>query len=150
MSATVFRTLHINRLYSWKTLLRVPLSVQSEVVLSKYCRQFVSGIIYLIEAILCPRICRNFLCKGWHARVWREKGTRNYPQNIGEHHVFRVKNIMVWAGISLGYRICLIIFRRSSVTAINDRDKLLNHTVRLYASEVGPIFFLMDNIVRPP
>ncbi|GFT05606.1 transposable element Tcb1 transposase [Trichonephila clavipes] len=39
-----------------------------------------------------------------HIRIWRKQGTRNQPQNITEHHAFRGGSIMVWAGISLGYR----------------------------------------------
>ncbi|GFW16312.1 transposable element Tcb1 transposase [Trichonephila clavipes] len=43
-------------------------------------------------------------------RMWRKQRTRNQPQNITEHHAFRGLSIMVWAGISLGYRTNLHIF----------------------------------------
>ncbi|GFV52120.1 transposable element Tcb1 transposase [Trichonephila clavipes] len=51
-------------------------------------------------------------------RIWRKQGTDNQPQNITEHRAFRGGSIMVWAGISLGYRIDLHIFKRGSVTAV--------------------------------
>ncbi|GFX56503.1 transposable element Tcb1 transposase [Trichonephila clavipes] len=51
-------------------------------------------------------------------RIWRKQGTRNQPRNITEHHAFRGGRIMVWAGISLGYRTDLHIFKRGSVTAV--------------------------------
>ena len=39
--------------------------------------------------------------------IWRERGTRNQPQNITKHLVFRGGSIMIWAGISLGRHIDL-------------------------------------------
>ncbi|GFX11418.1 transposable element Tcb1 transposase [Trichonephila clavipes] len=82
-------------------------------------------------------------------RIWRKQGTRNQPQNITEHHAFRGGSLMVWAGISLGYRTDLRIFKRGSVTAIRYRDEVLEPMVRLYAAAVGPIFVLMDDNARP-
>ncbi|GFT62651.1 transposable element Tcb1 transposase [Trichonephila clavipes] len=55
-------------------------------------------------------------------RIWRKQGTRIQPQNITEHHAFRGGSIMLSAGISLGYRTHLHIFKRGSVTAVRYRD----------------------------
>ncbi|GFT63682.1 transposable element Tcb1 transposase [Trichonephila clavipes] len=82
-------------------------------------------------------------------RIWRKQRTRNQPENIIEHHTFQGGCIMVWAGISLGYRTDLHIFKRGSVTALRYRDEVLKHIVRLYAAAVGPTFVLMDNNARP-
>ncbi|GFW73037.1 transposable element Tcb1 transposase [Trichonephila clavipes] len=82
-------------------------------------------------------------------RMWRERGTRNQPQNITEHHAFRGRSIMVWAEISLGDRTDLHIFKRGSVTAIRYGDEVLESIVRLCAAVVGPTFVLMDNNARP-
>ncbi|GFV23654.1 transposable element Tcb1 transposase [Trichonephila clavipes] len=82
-------------------------------------------------------------------RIWRKQRTRNHPQNITEHHAFRGGSIMVWAGISLGYRTGLRIFKWGSVTAIRYRDEVLKPIVRLYAAAVGPTFVLMDDNARP-
>ncbi|GFU15934.1 transposable element Tcb1 transposase [Trichonephila clavipes] len=57
--------------------------------------------------------------------------------------------IMVWAGISLGYRTDLHIVKRGSVTAVRYRDEVLEPIVRWYAAAVGPTFVLMDNNARP-
>ncbi|GFX30352.1 transposable element Tcb1 transposase [Trichonephila clavipes] len=56
---------------------------------------------------------------------------------------------MVWAGISLGLRTDLHIFKRGSVTAVRYRDGVLESIVRLYAAAVGPTFVLMDDNARP-
>ncbi|GFV34045.1 transposable element Tcb1 transposase [Trichonephila clavipes] len=56
---------------------------------------------------------------------------------------------MVWAGISLGYRTDLKIFKRGSVTAVRYRVEVLEPIVRLYAAAVGPTFVLMDDNARP-
>ncbi|GFY25640.1 transposable element Tcb1 transposase [Trichonephila clavipes] len=82
-------------------------------------------------------------------RIWGKQGTRNQPQNITEHHAFRGGRIMVWSGISLGYRTDLHIFKRGSVTAVRYRDEVLKHIVILYAAAVGPIFVLMEDNARP-
>ncbi|GFW93907.1 transposable element Tcb1 transposase [Trichonephila clavipes] len=76
--------------------------------------------------------------------ICSKQGTRNQPQNITEHHAFRGGNIMVWAGISLGYRIDLHIFKRGSVTAVRYRDDVLESIVRLYAAAVSPTFVLIE------
>ncbi|GFV37062.1 transposable element Tcb1 transposase [Trichonephila clavipes] len=82
-------------------------------------------------------------------RMWRERGTRNQPQNITEHHAFQGRSIMVWAEISLADRTHLHIFKRGSVTAIRYRDEVLESIVRLCAAAVGPTLVLMDNNARP-
>ncbi|GFW10447.1 transposable element Tcb1 transposase [Trichonephila clavipes] len=82
-------------------------------------------------------------------RIWRKQGTRNQPQNITEYYAFRGGCIMVKAGISLGYRTDLNIFKRGSVTAARYRDEALEPIVRLYAAAVGPTFVLMDVNARP-
>ena len=84
-----------------------------------------------------------------HMRIWREQRTRNQPQNITERHAFRDGSIMVWAGISLGYRSHLHIFKQDSVTAVKYRNEVQEPIVRLYVAAVGPIFVLMDDNVRP-
>ncbi|GFX58225.1 transposable element Tcb1 transposase [Trichonephila clavipes] len=81
--------------------------------------------------------------------IWPKQGTRNQPQNITEHHAFQGGSIMVWAGISLGYRTDLHIFKRGSVTAVRNTDEVLEPIVRLYAAAIGPAFVLMDNNARP-
>ncbi|KFM68362.1 Transposable element Tc3 transposase, partial [Stegodyphus mimosarum] len=82
-------------------------------------------------------------------RIWREQRTRNQSQNITEHHAFRGGSTMVWAGISLGYRTDLHIFKRGSLTAVRYRDEVLEHIVRLYSAAVGLTFVLMDHNARP-
>ncbi|GFY21579.1 transposable element Tcb1 transposase [Trichonephila clavipes] len=83
-----------------------------------------------------------------HIRIWSKQGTRNQPQNIPGHQAFRGGSIMVWAGISLGYRTDLHIFKRVSVTAVQYRDEVLEPIVRLFATVVGPTFVLMDDNAR--
>ncbi|GFU85684.1 transposable element Tcb1 transposase [Trichonephila clavipes] len=81
-------------------------------------------------------------------RIWRKQGTSN-SQNITEHHALRGGSIMVWAGISLGYRTGLHIFKQGYVTAVRYQDEVLEPVVRLYAAAVGPNFVLMDDNARP-
>ncbi|GFW46843.1 hypothetical protein TNCV_2981991 [Trichonephila clavipes] len=63
-------------------------------------------------------------------------------KNITEQHAFRCGSIIVWAGISLGYRTDLHIFKRGSVTAARYRDEVLEtiRTSQPGASLVAPGF----------
>ncbi|GBN67818.1 hypothetical protein AVEN_36462-1 [Araneus ventricosus] len=56
---------------------------------------------------------------------------------------------MVWAGISLGYRTDLHIYRRGSMTAVRYRDEVLDAIMKLYAAAFGPSFVLMDDSASP-
>ncbi|GFV92107.1 transposable element Tcb1 transposase [Trichonephila clavipes] len=82
-------------------------------------------------------------------KIWRKQGTCNPPQNITEHHAFRGGSIMVGAGISLGYRTDLHIFKQVSVTAVRYRDEVLEPIERLHTATVGPTFVLMGDNARP-
>ncbi|KFM63362.1 Histone-lysine N-methyltransferase SETMAR, partial [Stegodyphus mimosarum] len=82
-------------------------------------------------------------------RIRCEQRTRNQSQNITEHHSFRGGSIMVWAGISLGYRTDLHMFKRGSLKAVWYPDEILEPIVRLYAAAVGHTFVLMDDNARP-
>ncbi|GFY26781.1 transposable element Tcb1 transposase [Trichonephila clavipes] len=81
--------------------------------------------------------------------LWCKQGTRNQPQNITEHHEFRGGTIMVWAGILLGYRTDLHLFKQGSATVVRYRDGVLESILRLYNAAVGPIFVLMDDNAHP-
>ncbi|GBL80411.1 Transposable element Tcb1 transposase [Araneus ventricosus] len=149
-ATTVHRRLHMNGLYARLPRVCVPLSVQSRGARLKWCRQHVNWTesdwgndMFTDESrfALQPDDKR--------VRVWREQSTRNRPENITEHHAFRGGNIMVWAGISSGYRTDLHIYRRGSVTAVRYRDEVLDPIVKLYAAAVGLSYVLMDDNARP-
>ncbi|GFT17655.1 transposable element Tcb1 transposase [Trichonephila clavipes] len=81
--------------------------------------------------------------------IWRKQERHNQPQNITEHHAFPGGSIMVWAGISLGNRTDLHIFKLGSLMAVRYRDEVLEPIVRLYAAAVGHTFVLIDDNARP-
>lgn len=56
---------------------------------------------------------------------------------------------MVWAGVSLGYRTELHIFRWDSMTAVRYRVSVKAPAVRLYVGVVGSAFVLMDDNASP-
>lgn len=64
-------------------------------------------------------------------------------QLVAEHPVFRYGNHMVYTRVSLGYSNDLRIFTQSSVTAVRNRDEVLDAFVRIYSTEVGGAFVLM-------
>ena len=92
---------------------------------------------------ICPKIDDE------RVKLWRKQHTRNWPENISEHHSFRCRNITVWTGISLRYLNDLHIHKRGSVTVVPHLDEGLDPIVKLYASTVGPFFVLIDDNARP-
>ncbi|GFU46596.1 transposable element Tcb1 transposase [Trichonephila clavipes] len=144
-AATVRRRLHMNGLYARVPRVCVPLSVQSRGAQLKWCREHGNWTVSDWGNVMFTHEPDDK-----HIRIWRKQGTRNQPQNITEHHAFRGGIIMVWAGISLGYRTDLHIFKRGSVTAVRYRDEVLEPIVRLYAAAAGPIFVLMDDKCTSP
>ncbi|UYV74889.1 hypothetical protein LAZ67_12001692 [Cordylochernes scorpioides] len=81
--------------------------------------------------------------------VWREKGTRNNPRNMVERDPYRSQGFMVWAGIFLGGRTALHIFRQGTLTGQRYRDEILAAYVMPQALEMGENFLLMDDNARP-
>ncbi|GFU49484.1 transposable element Tcb1 transposase [Trichonephila clavipes] len=136
-AATIRRRLHMNGLYARVPRVCVPLSVQSRGARLKWCREHGNWTVYDWGNVMFTDESRFALePDDKRIRIWRKQGTRNQPQNITEHHAFRGGSIMVWAGISLGYRTDLYIFKRVSVTAVRYRDEVLEPIVRLYAAAV--------------
>ncbi|GBM84008.1 hypothetical protein AVEN_110138-1 [Araneus ventricosus] len=116
---TVRRRLHMNGLYARVPRDCVPLSVHSRGARLKWCRQHVNWTVSDWGNVIFTDESRFALqSDDKSVRVWREQGTRNRPENITEHHAFRGGSIMVWAGILLGYRTDLHIYRQGSVTAV--------------------------------
>ncbi|GFW79003.1 transposable element Tcb2 transposase [Trichonephila clavipes] len=149
-AATVHRRLHMNGLYVPVLRVRVPLSVQSRGARLKWCREHGNWTVSDRGNVMFTDESRFALePDDRRIRMWHKQGTRNQPQNITEHHAFRNGSIMVWAGISLGYRTDLHIFKRGSMTPVRYRDEILEPIVRLYAAAIDPTFVLMDDNVRP-
>ncbi|GFU19367.1 transposable element Tcb1 transposase [Trichonephila clavipes] len=90
----------------------VPLSVQSRGAQLKWCREQGNWTVSDWGNVMFTDESRFALepadkCK----RIWCKQGTRSQPQNIIEHHAFRGGSLMVCAGISIGYRTDLHIFK---------------------------------------
>lgn len=149
-ASTVRRRLHKKGLYARIPRVCVPLTVQSRGARLKWCRQHVNWTVSDWCNVLFTDESRFALeSDDKRVRVWRERGTRNQDKSIIEHHAFRGGSVMVWAGISMGYRTELHIFKGGPVTSARYRDEVLDPIVRLYAAAVGPDFLLMDDNARP-
>ncbi|GFX00447.1 transposable element Tcb1 transposase [Trichonephila clavipes] len=147
--ATVRRRLHMNELYTRVPRVCVHLSVQSRGARLKWCRKHGNWTVSGWSNVVFTDESRFVLESDYkRIRIWRILGTRNQPQNITEHPAFRGGSIMVWAGISLGYRTNLHIFKRGSVTAFRYRNEVIEPIMRLYAASVSPTFVLMDDNAR--
>ncbi|GFV81015.1 transposable element Tcb1 transposase [Trichonephila clavipes] len=118
-AATVRRRLHMNGLDARVPRVCVPLSVQSRGARLKWYREHGNWTVSDWGNVIFTDESRFTLePDDKHIRIWRKQGTRNQPQNITEHHAFRGGSIMVSAGISLGYRTDLQVFKRGSVMAV--------------------------------
>ncbi|KFM60382.1 Transposable element Tcb1 transposase, partial [Stegodyphus mimosarum] len=148
-AATVCRRLHMSGLYARVPRVCVPLSVQSRGPGLQWCREHANWNVSDWCNVMFTDESRFALePDDKRIRIWRER-TRNQSQNITEYLSFRGGNIMVWPGISLGYRTDLHIFKRGSLTAVRYRYEVLEPIVRLYAAAIVPTFILMDDNARP-
>ncbi|GFT65097.1 transposable element Tcb1 transposase [Trichonephila clavipes] len=149
-AATLRRRLHMNELHARVPRNCVPLSIQSRGAQLKWCWEHGNLTVSDWGNVMFTDESRFALePDDKRIRIWRKQGTRNQPQNITEYHAFRGGSIMVRAGISLGYRTDLHIFKRGYVTAVQYQDKVLEPVVRFHAAAIGPTFVLMDDNARP-
>ncbi|UYV68329.1 hypothetical protein LAZ67_5003901 [Cordylochernes scorpioides] len=77
--------------------------------------------------------------------VWREVGTRNNPRNMVERDPYRSQCFMVWAGIFLGGRTALHIFRQGTLPG----QRYLDDFLAAYHWKWEKNFLLMDDNARP-
>ncbi|GFV25591.1 HTH_Tnp_Tc3_2 domain-containing protein [Trichonephila clavipes] len=99
-AATARRRLHMNGLYARVPRVCVPLSVQSRGARLKWCREHGNWTVSDWGNVMFINESRFALePDDKHIRIWRKQGTRNQPQNNTQHHAFRGRSIMVWAGI---------------------------------------------------
>ncbi|GFS53487.1 transposable element Tcb2 transposase [Trichonephila clavipes] len=139
----------MNGLYARVPRVCVPISIQSRGTRLKWCREHGNWTLSDWGNVMFTDESRFALePDDKRIRRWRKQGTRNQPQNIPEHHAFRGGSIMVFTGISLGYRTDLHIFKGGSVTAVRYGVELLEPIVRLYAAAVSPTFVLISDNVR--
>ena len=82
-------------------------------------------------------------------RVWGRQGERYAACNIAQHDRFDGGSLMVWGGISMEGRTDLYWLENGSLTAIRQRDEILEPTVRPYAGAVDPGFLLMHDNAWP-
>lgn len=80
-------------------------------------------------------------CKGW-----TEVGTCNPTQYIAERDALQSVRIVVWSGISLGYRTDLHNFKRGTMTAVRYQDEVLDTSIGLLVAAVGFDFVLMADM----
>ncbi|GFU72118.1 transposable element Tcb1 transposase [Trichonephila clavipes] len=140
-AATVRRRLHMNGLYARVPRVGLSLSVQSRGTLLKWYREHGNWTESdWVNAMFTDESRFALETNHKRKRIWCKQGACNPPQNITEHHAFRGRSIKVWAGISLGYRADLHIFKRGSVKVVWYRDEFLELIERLYAATVCTSF----------
>ncbi|GFU89873.1 transposable element Tcb1 transposase [Trichonephila clavipes] len=77
-------------------------------------------------------------------RKWHKQGTRNQPQNITKHYAFQGGSIMAWAGISLGYRTDLHIFKLAYSPDLNPIENLWDDLGCAVSSRFPPPVTLIE------
>ncbi|GFY03267.1 transposable element Tcb1 transposase [Trichonephila clavipes] len=147
-AATICRRLHMNGLYARVPRVCVLPSGQSRGVRLKWCREHGNRIVSDWDNIMFTDESRFALEPADKSiRIWRKQGTRNQPQNITEDHASRGGSIMVWAGISLGYRTDLHIFKRGLRCLVSRRSPRTHF--EMIRCSIGPTFVLTGDNARP-
>ncbi|UYV69075.1 hypothetical protein LAZ67_6002284 [Cordylochernes scorpioides] len=147
---TIRRRLHKKGLYARRPIICVPLTPPQRRARKLWSRQHVAlnpdewrRVMFTDES--------RFSLNSDSRRVfgWREVGTRNNPRNMVERDPYRSQGFMVWAGIFLGGRTALHIFRQGTLTGQRYRDEILATYVMPQELEMGENFLLMDDNARP-
>ncbi|GFU47916.1 transposable element Tc1 transposase [Trichonephila clavipes] len=79
--------------------------------------------------------------------LWRDSGSS--PAFVHESVRFDGGGVLVYGGISIGWRTYLYIIRDVPLTARRYRLEILRPIVVLYAAAIGDDFILMDDNCRP-
>ncbi|UYV64060.1 hypothetical protein LAZ67_2006425 [Cordylochernes scorpioides] len=147
---TIRRRLHKKGLYSRRPIICVPLTPPQKRARKLWCRQHVAWNPDEWKRVMFTDESRFSLnSDSRRVFVWREVGTRNNPRNMVEKDPYRSQGFMVWAGIFLGGRTALHIFRQGTLTGQRYRDEILAAYVMPQALEMGENFLLMDDNARP-
>ncbi|UYV66553.1 hypothetical protein LAZ67_4002055 [Cordylochernes scorpioides] len=147
---TIRRRLHKKGLYARRPIICVPLTPPQKRARKLCCRQHVAWSPDEWRRVMFTDESR-FSLNSDSRRVffWREVETRNNPRNMVERDPYRSQGFMVWAGIFLGGRTALHIFRQGTLTGQRYRDEILAAYVMPQALEMGENFLLMDDNARP-
>lgn len=81
-------------------------------------------------------------------RVWRRPGNASRLETIHEVDRYQGGTLMIWAGVSLGFRTDLVLVE-GFLTANQYRDNILEPIVRPHAARIGENFILMHDNARP-
>ncbi|GFV05659.1 transposable element Tcb1 transposase [Trichonephila clavipes] len=107
------------------------------------------------KAISAASVRRRLHMNGLYAqpddkriRIWRKQGTRNQTPKHQRTSPHSGGSIMLSAGISLGYRTHLHIFKRGSVTGLCPVSRLSPRT-HCEQQQLASTFVLMDDNARP-
>ncbi|UYV76808.1 hypothetical protein LAZ67_14002078 [Cordylochernes scorpioides] len=147
---TIRRRLHKKGLYVRRPIICVPLTPPQKRARKRWCRQHVAWNPDEWRRVMFTDESRFSLnSDSRRVFVWREVETRNNPRNMVERDPCRSQGFMVWAGIFLGGRTALHIFRQGTLTGQRYRDEILAAYVMPQALEMGENFILMDDNARP-
>ncbi|UYV68119.1 hypothetical protein LAZ67_5003107 [Cordylochernes scorpioides] len=146
---TIRRRLHRKGLYARRPIFCVPLTPPQKRTRKHWCRQHVAWNPDEWRRVMFTDESRFSLnSDSRRVFVWREVGIRNNPRNMVERDPYRSQGFMVWAGILLGGRTELHIFRQGTPTGQRYRDEILAAYVMPQALEMGENFLLMDDNAR--
>ncbi|UYV65665.1 hypothetical protein LAZ67_3005028 [Cordylochernes scorpioides] len=147
---TIRRRLHKKGLYARRPIICVPLTPPQKRARKLWCRQHVAWNPDEWRRVMFTDESRCSLnSDSRRVFVWREVGTRNNLRNMAERDPYRSQGFMIWAGIFLGGRTALHIFRQGTLTGQRYRDEILAAYVIPQALEMGENFLLMDDNARP-
>ncbi|UYV85161.1 CD109 [Cordylochernes scorpioides] len=147
---TIRRRLHKKGLYARRPIICVPLTPPQKRARKLWCRQHVAWNPNEWRRVMFTDESRFSLnSDSSRVFVWREVGTRNNPRNMVERDPYRSQGFMVWAGIFLGGRTALHIFRQGTLTGQRYRDEILAAYVMPQAFQMGENFILIDDNARP-
>ncbi|GFW11674.1 transposable element Tcb2 transposase [Trichonephila clavipes] len=143
---TVARCLRGGGLYACRPVVCVPLTRQHRTARLQWCREHHSWTEQDWACVLfSDESSFSLLSDCRRQLIWRESGTAYRPENIQEKDRYPTCRIMVWAGIMINGRTCLLVVANGTMTGKRYIDEVLLPHVSLFRGAVGDKFVFMDD-----
>ncbi|GFU67296.1 transposable element Tcb1 transposase [Trichonephila clavipes] len=123
---TVARRLRGGGLYARRPVVSVPLTRQHRTARLQWCREHHNWTEQDWACVLFSDESRFILSSDCRRQlIWRESGTAYRPENFQEKDRYPTCSIMVWAGIMINGRTCLLVVANGTMTGQRYMDEVL-------------------------
>ncbi len=143
---TVRNRLHQDGLAARRPLARIPLTPRHRNARLQWAQRYRHwthqqwrNVMFSDESRFCLDV------NDGRQRVWRRRGERYADCTVSQHDRYGGGSVMVWAGIWVGGRTDLVVFRQGTLTGVRYVNEVIRPQVIPTARQLGQGFIFMDD-----